>query len=310
MKWVVIAISAVVCVVSCGLVYLLRRGPRKSQRKKIGLMRNAGIQSRRTVGFFDVLGFKRKVAETPLDQLAAKYDQIMIRTTEAMNRPFPKNHGAPRLFPNHPDAEPWCIQYVFSDTIILISGGENEDSCLKLLVYAWRLTQLLIAADMPPRGAITFGEVYVNPDNNIVLGRALTDAYELERTEDWIGVAIHKSLEDAFPALFQCFRDSTNILSHLFRRYPVPLKDGSRRNLHTLNWRWNMVVKKGTRSLFARQGHTAIMEKVNNTLDYAKTVVDPKQVYASGPGVPIELRTFYVSDSPPGDHPFPHGDDL
>lgn len=305
--WLLCVICVLVFLVSGGLVYLLVRRESKSKPQKVVVMTKRGTISRRTVAFFDVLGFKRKIAENPLDGLAAKYERVMIDTAEALNRPLLKKHGQTALFPNHPDAKPWCIKYVFSDTIILISDEEHEESCLELLVYAWRLTQLLIAADMPPRGGITFGEIYMNQAENVVLGRALTDAYELQQEQDWIGVGIHESVEGAFPRLFQSLRDPENILGEVFMRYKIPLKEGSIRELHTLNWRYNMVVKEGTRSLFARAGDKDIMKKVNHTLDYAKTVVDGKRVYARGSEVPIELRTFYVGSSLP---PFKHGDDL
>lgn len=117
-------------------------------------------------------------------------------------------------------------------------------------------------------------------------------------------------MEDAFPGLFRNLRNPKNILSEIFMRYKIPLKDGSRRELHMLNWRLNMVVEEGTRSLFAKVGDTDIMEKLNNTLDYARTVVDRGRVCARGAEVPIELRTFYVGSSPPADRMYKHGGDL
>ncbi|MCG2722158.1 MAG: hypothetical protein L6290_09120, partial [Thermodesulfovibrionales bacterium] len=96
--------------------------------------------------------------------------------------------------------------------------------------------------------------------------------------------------------------------SNVFLRYKVPLKENKSQLLHTLNWRWNMIIEKGTRSLFSDSKDKSIQEKVANTLDYAKSVIDSKQVYVKDQEkLPIELRSFYVGSSEP---PFRHGDDL
>jgi len=97
-------------------------------------------------------------------------------------------------------------------------------------------------------------------------------------------------------------------LSDIFLQYEVPLKDGSKERYHTLNWRWNMIVKDGTRSLFSKSQESGISEKVNNALGYSKSIIDSERVYVQNQDqLPIELRSFWVGDQPP---PFRHGDDL
>jgi hypothetical protein len=265
-----------------------------------------GTKTCRTVAFLDVLGFKDKVERMSLDELAQKYEDL-ICNSDALNRPANFDNTTPTLFADHPRDIPWCIRYVFSDSIILIALNESEASCFKLLVYCWRLTQMCIASGMHVRGAITHGEMYLNPSRGIVLGKALTHAYELEQQQEWIGAAIDASVEDAYPNLFKNIRE-IHILSSPFFRYDVPLKGGKSLNLHTINWRWNLVVEKGTRSLFPATTVADVMVKINNTLEYARAIVNSGRLYVSNQEqLPIELRSMWTGESFP---PFGHGDDL
>mgnify|MGYP001600952090 CR=1 FL=1 len=247
-----------------------------------------------------------------------------------MNRQMSLGSGTPSLFPDHPPNAPWCQKFVFSDTIILVSLDDKAVSALKLLVYAWRLSQSFIAFQMPLRGGIAFGELYSNPLRNICLGRALTTAYDLERTQAWIGVAIHSSVEEAFPELFSPENENYGLLDDIFLRYPVPMKplpikgifsriwaalrhpvpveSDTSECLRTLNWRFNLVVENGTRSLFASDGLPDVMQKVVNTLKYAETVVRSGRIYvADQSNLPIEFRSMWIGGKEP---PFPHGDNL
>jgi hypothetical protein len=204
---------------------------------------------------------------------------------------------------------PWCTQYIFSDSIILVSHDKDLNSCLKLIVYAWRLTQNFIAFEMPLRGGIAFGEVYSNPMLNIFLGKALTKAYDLEQSQKWIGVAIDSSVTDHFSDFF---RDVDNdlypILNDLLFKYPVPLHNGTTTMLRTLNWRWNLIVEKGTRSLFSDSNDPGVNDKIQNALEYAKAIVQTGRIYIQDQStLPVELRSSWIGGREP---PFPHGDDL
>ncbi len=270
-------------------------------------MNNISV-NKRSVVFLDVLGFKNIIDHTPLHELASKYE-YMITSSEKMNRPYLSNETTPRLFPDHQKNKPWCKRYIFSDSIILISLGDDPVSFLKLIVYARKLLQSLLAMRLPARGGIAFGELHENSGLNVVLGKALTRAYELERKQQWIGVAIEKELEQIFPEVFSLIiKPDSGIAKDIFLRYPVPFKDGSTKLLHTLNWRFNLIVEKGTRSLFNKTDDKEVQTKIENTLEYARTIVKSGRIYVHDQDtLPIELRSFYVGSKEP---PFPHGDEL
>lgn len=238
---------------------------------------------------------------TPLSELADQYER-RIAEAEHMNYAS----GKPTLFPEHPPNVPWCQRFIFSDSIILVSIDDQAISALKLLIYAWRLSQSFMAFKMPIRGGIAFGELYSNPQQNICLGSALTTAYDLERIQAWIGTAIHSSVVEAFPEILAVNHENRGLLDDIFLSYSVPMKDGSSQYLRTLNWRFNLIVEKGTQSLFVSDGPQDVMQKVANTLKYAEAVVRSGRIYvADQSSLPVELRATWVGGKEP---PFPHGD--
>jgi hypothetical protein len=262
----------------------------------------------RTVAFLDILGFRAKLYETPLLSLANSYERRILES-QFINRPFDSKGKAPTLFKDHPNNVPWCAQYVFSDSIILVSHDEDIMSCMKLIVYAWRLSQNFIAFGMPLRGGIAYGELYANPNLNVFLGKALAKAYELERCQNWIGAAIDTSVMERFPTVFETIdKDDYPILNDLLFEYLVPFKDGTTKRLRTLNWRWNLIVEKGTRALFSDSEDTRVVEKIRNTLKYAEAFVQTGRLYVNDQSnLPVELRSWWIGAKEP---PFEHGDDL
>jgi hypothetical protein len=266
-----------------------------------------GTHSRRAVCFLDILGFRGMLNEKSLTEIAELYDRIISQAI-GLNRSFLINSGSPRLFPEMTEDEPYCICYIFSDSIILIARDDDPISCLKLLVHAWRLVQSTLAHRISVRGAVAYGDMYFDPAKSICLGHGLVNAYELEQKQNWVGVAIDKAIEEAYPSLFPPALNPSSIYESLFLRYPVPLKAGGFVHTRTLNWRWNLVVEHGTRWLFQHTEDIAGQEKIRNALAYAECVVKSGRVYAEDQGAcPAELRAMWIGGLEP---PFPHGDDL
>lgn len=262
----------------------------------------------RTVAFLDILGFRNKLQNTPLLELVHDYERRILES-QFMNQPFHSTSQTPTLFNDHPYNFPWCTQYIFSDSIILVSHDEDIMSCMKLLVYSWRLSQHFIAAGTPLRGGIAFGELYQNPSLNVFVGKALAKAYELEGCQNWIGISLDNSVVERFPEFFETIgNDKYPILNDLLFEYPVPFKDGESKRLKTINWRWNLVVERGTRSLFSDGGDAKVAEKIANTLKYVEVFVQRGRLYVKDQSnLPVELRSYYIGSTEP---PFEHGDDL
>jgi hypothetical protein len=245
--------------------------------------------------------------EKQVIQIAEEYDRLITQAS-TVNYKFSEYGSEHTLFKDHPVGTPYCIRYIFSDSIILVADGEDSLSFLKLLVQAWRFMQVSLSLGIPIRGGIAFGEMYLDPKKGICLGHALTKAYQLEEKQNWIGIAVDPSVESAYADLFSMAKSNTSILGALLLKYPVPFKKGNATELHTVNWRWNLIVEKGTRSLFSSSTDEEISLKVNNTLAYARKVRESRCAYAEDESLtPAELRSFWIGRREP---PFPHGDDL
>lgn len=262
----------------------------------------------RTVAFLDILGFRNKLLSMPLLELAENYERRILES-HYLNRPFDPTRQTPTLFKDHPGNFPWCSQYVFSDSIILVSHEADIMSCMKLLVYAWRLSQHFLAFGTPLRGGIAYGELYQNPGINVFVGKGLAKAYELEGCQNWIGIAVDESIQERFPGFFDDIdKDKYPVLKDLLFEYDVPMKNGTTKRLKTLNWRWNLIAEKGTRALFSDSDDPKVIEKVSNTSKYVETFVRRGRIYVEDQSnLPVELRSFYIGAKEP---PFRHGDDL
>ena len=155
----------------------------------------------RTVAFLDVLGFRQLVATTPPEELGPRFAQAIANVTQHMNKPALPGHALPRLLADHSGGQSFCISYAFSDSIILISHTDSHSSSLAVVVFALRAMQSLLAMNYAVRSAVTFGEMFVDPERAVFLGPALTAAYELEQRQDWVGGLLDDTLIEVLPEL-------------------------------------------------------------------------------------------------------------
>ncbi|MBI3817450.1 MAG: hypothetical protein HY286_02075 [Planctomycetes bacterium] len=263
--------------------------------------------TRRTIAEFDILGFQTIVESTPLEELAAKYAYALDATDHTRHRTRGLNPNRVRtLFEWLPHDAPLCERYIFSDSIFLVSTTDTPDGCIQLLIYAWRLMQEMLALHLPLRGGVSFGEIVVDTSRQMFVGPGLVSAHQLQSSQNWVGAAIDDSVVQAFPQLFSYCSIPDHIFSSLLIKYDVPFKDGTSRQLHTINWRFNLVVKQGTRWLFPESLNDHAREKINNALSYAKFVRDSGKAVAYE-NLPVELLCLRVGDT---NLPFQHGDEL
>jgi hypothetical protein len=270
----------------------------------------AGI---RIVAFLDVLGFRKWVETRPLAEIVNKYLAAAdaaeeMRDLTGLERESSSIEKAPA---SPASLGTLCHRYAFSDSIILVSMGAEDIDCLRLLAYAWRLSQFHFSIGLPLRGGVFRGEVFHDRSRNLVLGRALTGAYLLEKDQEWMGIAIDRSVSDAHQSLLTPANPKA-IARGLFPEWEVPFKNGVRARLHVVNWRFNLISKPGTKAFLryddlVRDEDQSVRAKAQNTLDFAaamkqRGLLYPKRPEATAP----ELRPFAFGDSSP---PFQHGDE-
>ena len=88
----------------------------------------------------------------------------------------------------------------------------------------------------------------------------------------------------------------------------IILKNKIKRRYYAINWRLNLWVKDGIKSLFPKPFDVKSQLKFNNTLKFSKHIRETKQAYNH----PIEdwQHMFYIADGPPTKKiAFEHGDE-
>ena len=259
------------------------------------------IQGKRAIAYFDILGFKSKVENMPVDKLAHEYEEI-VRQTD----------GEFTIQDGKVVSKQVCHRYIFSDSLFLIAEEDTEESFMDLVFYAWRMMQLFIAAGFPLRGAMTYGDIYVNFEKNIFLGKAISEAAVLEGKQDWIGAVVDKTTIDRYRTVFEKDDVYGFLMTMLMPIHDVPFKDGVRRNYSVINWRHNIVSQDGIKALFKNEPYNeSVQVKIDNALRFSKEVVEAKMAYSNAEGIPGKYSRLFVGHVVPEGSkiPFAHGDE-
>lgn len=257
------------------------------------------INGKRAVAYFDVLGFKSKIKNQDLQTIVDEYENLVNSTNGqiTLNKEF-----------NAFYLKEVCYRYIFSDSIFLVAYDDTDESFYAMLSYAWRMMQFAIVYRYPLRGAIVYGDIYLNVNRNIYLGKAIVDAVSLEGMQNWIGAVIDDSI---FARYKNIFNDEKlgDIHNLILQKYDVPCKNGSL-NLYTINWRANLNSHNGIKYLFNCDGQEeSVLLKIKNTLDYCKYLRSIKMVYTDRDSVPMQYKHLFVGTESEFENPNPIDDE-
>jgi hypothetical protein len=276
----------------------------------------------RFVAFLDILGFSKLVETSSVNDIKKKFHKIfssiLIAQYKGWQRDILKLVGsdAPEkafelidkmkatalLFENDNQitnkgdidkalAEAFPFHYlIISDSIIVYSNiVDNPSSALyvfeQFVNYIRLLTIETFLRKLPIRGAISFGEFYVDTDNSIYFGKALLDAIHLEKNQQWIGCILSDNLGELVES-FKAKRlpnssrkklDNFPFLKPIFyniiTNYPVPTKKGKTIDYYIINWFPGVTSKIEINDDFFYSeltGDPNIDIKYHNTLEYMK----------------------------------------
>ena len=248
------------------------------------------IKGKRAIAYFDILGFKEKVAKMTIDQLADSYTKL-IQNTEN----YVYSEETSQIL-----RKETCKRFIFSDSIFLLASEDTEQGFVDLFSYAWRMMQIALAMKFPLRGAITYGDIYVEESKGIFIGDAIVKAAIWESKQDWIGAVVDKTAVEQYHSIFE----GEDLLHQVYRIllpiYPVPLKNGTVEEQVVINWRANIISKHGIKSLFQYDtNNKAVERKIDNTLSFAKAIRDNRIAYFKDSLVPTPFRRFYITDRDP-----------
>lgn len=127
------------------------------------------------VAFIDVLGFSELVARDKVSQMLDAYRAIIEESTKLSK-----------------------LQYVvFSDSILLSTPDESEESLWSILAGSSRLLYRFLTGGIPARGTISCGQFVRSAQGRsgvIVAGNPILDAYRYEQLQDWVGIMLSPTL--------------------------------------------------------------------------------------------------------------------
>lgn len=151
-------------------------------------MTNIDIRQGRYLLFLDILGFSQIVETKGTREIYSVID------------------GALKAFCRWEKLNGLFKTMYFSDTFLFYQEQKGYGRWAFLDVYAigGMVLSALLAAGIPARGAISFGEFEVQLDStgrhSIYFGKALIEACRAERREKWIGITILPSAWEPFEA--------------------------------------------------------------------------------------------------------------
>jgi hypothetical protein len=144
------------------------------------------------IGFFDVLGFSKKLKDLGIDKIFKIYEQLIQKTVLKDSwRCLGRAKVGPRRYSPIVFNLPVRYSY-FSDTILL---------WVPLVQYfvapfTVRCAHLICEAlkdGMPLRGSITIGEAVMHKKTSTYIGEPLVEAAALEKVQAWIGASFGQS---------------------------------------------------------------------------------------------------------------------
>ena len=146
------------------------------------------LKNGRYLVYLDLLGFSKMVKENSLKEVIKIIDSAL-----APFRDWEQQNG-------------FFKTIYFSDTFLFFQ--ESKGYCDRVFLDAYALGGMILSAllaqKIPARGTITFGEFHVALDSSsrhlLYCGKALVEAYEAEKQENWIGISIQKSAWEPYEA--------------------------------------------------------------------------------------------------------------
>ncbi len=190
------------------------------------------MSEKRLVAVCDILGFKNLILNQDLEELIEGKLSLFRRLVS-----FSIMHGQ---MPDLPQAlkdlrEQNRIGLAwFSDTIIFYAKKDDDISCRNVLETVNWLLFFTMQSETRIRAGIAYNEFFAEPKNEIFLGKAIVEAYELEQAQEWSGATLTLEAAARIP--------QPNTTGERFQwgicSYEVPMKQASsiKRSNRAIDW--------------------------------------------------------------------------
>ncbi|RKP51382.1 hypothetical protein D7Z26_16425 [Cohnella endophytica] len=182
------------------------------------------------VAFMDILGFREMIEKNKLDDISKLYDTKLTPKVESLNKIREVNEGFIDLLP-----EIHVLQV--SDSIILWIPEISEYTILYLISSVRELMVNFLRRGVPLRGGISMGELSVkrHSDHVNVFGNALTQAYKIEKDQQWSGCTVDSQCVEYMNSMDESPLELA-LNQKLIAEYQVPKKHGKVEEQYVINW--------------------------------------------------------------------------
>lgn len=155
------------------------------------------ITSNAMVAVVDILGFSKLVKSKSLDRIVGDASYLLKALSSAINKEnTPENTPTlSELRDQHYIGFAW-----FSDTMLFYTLNDQETDYQNLIqTISWVITHTVLDPEMRLRAGISYGEFFHDVKNELYIGKAIVDAYQLEKRQEWCGGALAESARGKIP---------------------------------------------------------------------------------------------------------------
>lgn len=230
------------------------------------------------LGFFDVLGFSKRVETEGPEQTASIYHRLIETTVkkEATRGLGTVSDGAGGRFLTLFSLDVQTAY--FSDTIFMwvplerVFADAFVNHCATFVCEA-------LAMGVPVRGAIALGEAIMDRTTGTYIGMPIVEAASCEKIQEWLGVAYAPS------ATWQPFL--TEVHPNVFIEYDIPVKPGHEDDLPpvALDWtrRWEELYGTPATTKLAELNAAAPHRKIQNAIAFAEYCAENRDWHKQPP---------------------------
>jgi hypothetical protein len=197
------------------------------------------ITKNRFLSFLDFMGFKEFVLKNPHDEVFKIMNEISG---------FVKSINSAKLSDAFKNKKAFTIN--FSDSIFLFSEDDSQESFEIFTMANFWLFGHIISRSIPLKGAIAYGLISVDIDNQLYFGQPIIDSYQLQDEIFYYGIVAHHSFEK------NLINYKQNNVKALYFEAKTPLKSGS---IEHVNLDWSL-------------GYKIAMEKKGDKIDLIEKI--------------------------------------
>jgi len=194
------------------------------------------------VGFFDILGYQNIIDNNEIGIVSSLISETLTKLPSKVKADV-SNEFSGKVKQIIESYFTLIQTRLISDSILIsvpirIEGSDvDQDTCIRytwilLLYYAARLTKEMFDSGLPIRGAIDYGEYYL--DNHCFAGKPIIDCYRLSEQLEMSGVVLSE-------AAYKHYLDIMSAKEHAaFKNigieYLVPIKNNTEVRMFMLDW--------------------------------------------------------------------------